>query len=120
MTRAFFSRFSFSIKRVLTDNGSCYRDHRFTRTLLQQHIKHCFTRRVGEGRPSPELTIKGRSEPASEVPRAAIARFSSSELFFQFAESWLKAQCITTSEWTAPLRRLSMFWRSAHRKAEAQ
>jgi len=87
MTRAFFSRFSFSIKRVLTDNGSCYRDHRFTRTLLQQHIKHRFTRRVGEGRPSPELTIKGRSEPASEVPRAAIARFSSSELFFQFAES---------------------------------
>ena len=44
MTRAFYSRFGFSIKRVLTDNGSCYRDHRFTGTLLQQHIKHRFTR----------------------------------------------------------------------------
>jgi transposase InsO family protein len=44
MTRAFYSRFGFSVKRVLTDNGPCYRDHRFTRTLVQQHIKHRFTR----------------------------------------------------------------------------
>jgi len=44
MARAFYSRFGFSIKRVLTDNGPCYRDHRFTHTLLQQRIKHRFTR----------------------------------------------------------------------------
>jgi transposase InsO family protein len=44
MARAFYARFGVSIRRVLTDNGSCYRDHRFTRTLLRQHIKHRFTR----------------------------------------------------------------------------
>jgi len=44
MTRAFFSRFGFSIKRVLTDNGPCYRDHRFGRLLYQQRVKHRFTR----------------------------------------------------------------------------
>jgi len=44
MTRANFSRFGFSVRRVLTDNGSCYRDGRFRMLLHQQHIKHRFTR----------------------------------------------------------------------------
>jgi len=42
-TRAHFPRFGFSVRRVLTDNGSCYRDGRF-RMSLQEHIKHRFTR----------------------------------------------------------------------------
>jgi transposase InsO family protein len=44
MTRAHFSRFGISIRRVLTDNGSCYRDGRFRKLLRQQHVKHRFTR----------------------------------------------------------------------------
>ncbi len=44
LTRAFYSRFGFSVRRVLTDNGSCYRDGTFRMTLNQQHIKHRFTR----------------------------------------------------------------------------
>jgi transposase InsO family protein len=44
MTRAHFSRFGFPVRRVLTDNGSCYRDGRFRMLLNQQHIKQRFTR----------------------------------------------------------------------------
>jgi transposase InsO family protein len=44
MARAFYSRFGFTIKRVLTDNGPCYRDHRFRTLLFQQRVKHRFTR----------------------------------------------------------------------------
>ena len=44
MTRAFYSRFGFGVKRVLTDNGPCYRDHRFRTLLFQQCVKHRFTR----------------------------------------------------------------------------
>jgi len=44
MTRAHFSRFGFGIRRVLTDNGACYRDGHFQMLLHQQHIRQCFTR----------------------------------------------------------------------------
>ena len=44
MARAYYSRFAISIRRVLTDNGSCYRHWLFRKTLTQQHIKHRFTR----------------------------------------------------------------------------
>jgi transposase InsO family protein len=44
MARAFYSRFGFSIRRVLTDNGSCYRHGLFRQILHQQHVKHRFTR----------------------------------------------------------------------------
>ena len=44
MARAFYSRFGFSIRRVLTDNGSCYRHGTFRMILHQQHIKQRFTR----------------------------------------------------------------------------
>jgi len=44
MARAHFSRFGFQIKRVLTDNGSCYRDQNFRTLLFQQRVKHSFTR----------------------------------------------------------------------------
>jgi transposase InsO family protein len=44
MARAHFNRFGFSIRRVLTDNGSCYRDGRFRQLLHRQHVKHRFTR----------------------------------------------------------------------------
>ena len=44
MARAHYSRFGFSIRRVLTDNGSCYKDGTFRMTLRRQHVKHRFTR----------------------------------------------------------------------------
>jgi transposase InsO family protein len=44
MTRAHFNRFGFSIRRVLTDNGSCYKHWLFRKTLCHQHVKHRFTR----------------------------------------------------------------------------
>ena len=44
MARAFYSRFGFSVRRVLTDNGSCYRDGRFRMLLNQQSIRQRFTR----------------------------------------------------------------------------
>ena len=44
MTRAFYSRFGISVRRVLTDNGSCYRDGHFRMLLHRQHIRHRFTR----------------------------------------------------------------------------
>jgi transposase InsO family protein len=44
MARAFYSRFGISVRRVLTDNGSCYRHHLFGRTLRQAAVKHHFTR----------------------------------------------------------------------------
>ena len=44
MARAYFARFNISIRRVLTDNGSCYRDERFRLLLHRQHVQHRFTR----------------------------------------------------------------------------
>ena len=44
MTRAHFSRFGFSPRRVLTDNGPCYRDHRFQKLLRSENLRHRFTR----------------------------------------------------------------------------
>jgi transposase InsO family protein len=44
MARAFYSSFGFQIKRVLTDNGPCYRDQNFRALLFQQRVKHRFTR----------------------------------------------------------------------------
>ncbi len=44
MARAYYARFAISIRRVLTDNGSCYREARFKNILLQQHVQHRFTR----------------------------------------------------------------------------
>jgi len=44
MARAHYARFGFSIRRVLTDNGSCYRHWRFRKLLHRQHVKHRFTR----------------------------------------------------------------------------
>ena len=44
MTRAHFSRFGFAIRRVLTDNGPCYRDGHFQMLLNRQHVRQHFTR----------------------------------------------------------------------------
>ena len=44
MARAHYARFGFSIRRVLTDNGSCYKHGRFRQLLHRQHVKHRFTR----------------------------------------------------------------------------
>ena len=44
MARAHFARFGISIRRVLTDNGSCYKHWLFRKTLCEQHVKHRFTR----------------------------------------------------------------------------
>jgi transposase InsO family protein len=44
LARAFYARFGISIRRVLTDNGSCYKHWLFRRLLNRQHVKHRFTR----------------------------------------------------------------------------
>jgi len=44
MARAFYARFGISIRRVLTDNGSCYKHWLFRRLLRRQYVKHRFTR----------------------------------------------------------------------------
>jgi transposase InsO family protein len=44
MARGHYARFGISIRRVLTDNGSCYQHWRFRKLLHQQHVKHRFTR----------------------------------------------------------------------------
>jgi transposase InsO family protein len=44
MARAHYSRFGFGVKRILTDNGSCYRHWIFQKTLREQNLKHRFTR----------------------------------------------------------------------------
>ena len=44
MARAHYARFNIAIRRVLTDNGSCYRDGRFGMLLNRQHIRQRFTR----------------------------------------------------------------------------
>jgi len=44
LARAFYSRFGISVRRVLTDNGPCYRDWRFQKTLRVAGLKQHFTR----------------------------------------------------------------------------
>jgi transposase InsO family protein len=44
LARAYYARFGFSIRRLLTDNGACYQDGDFRSILFRQHVKHRFTR----------------------------------------------------------------------------
>src|SRR5271168_2844389 len=44
MARAYYGRYAIAVRRVLTDNGSCYRHAIFGHTLLHQQVKHRFTR----------------------------------------------------------------------------
>ena len=44
MARAHYAGFGFSIRRVLTDNGSCYKHWLFRRLLHRQHVRHRFTK----------------------------------------------------------------------------
>ena len=44
LARAHFARFGFSMERLLTDNGPCYRSISFGQALRRQNIKHRFTR----------------------------------------------------------------------------
>jgi transposase InsO family protein len=44
MARAHYARFGISIRRLLTDNGSCYKHWLFRKLLHRQHVKHRFTR----------------------------------------------------------------------------
>jgi transposase InsO family protein len=44
MARAHYARFGFSLHRVLTDNGSCYKHWLFRKLLHRQNVKHHFTR----------------------------------------------------------------------------
>jgi transposase InsO family protein len=44
MARAHFSRFGISIRRVYSDNGSCYRHWLYRRMMTQLHLKQGFTR----------------------------------------------------------------------------
>ena len=42
--KAFFESYGITIERVLTDNGSCYRSKDFADELLNDAIKHTFTK----------------------------------------------------------------------------
>jgi transposase InsO family protein len=42
--KAFFESYGITIERVLTDNGSCYRSKDFATELLNDAIKHTFTK----------------------------------------------------------------------------
>ena len=44
MARDYFSRFDISIRRLLTDNGPCYRHRHFAETMRQCNIRHRYTR----------------------------------------------------------------------------
>jgi transposase InsO family protein len=44
MARAYYACFGITIRRVLTDNGSCYKHWLFRKLLHRQHVKHRFTR----------------------------------------------------------------------------
>ena len=44
MARARDARFGIVLRRVLTDNGSCYPHWLFRKLLFRQHVKHRFTR----------------------------------------------------------------------------
>ena len=44
MARAHFNRFGITIRRVYSDNGSCYRHWLYRRTMLHLHLKQGFTR----------------------------------------------------------------------------
>jgi len=44
MARAHYARFGISIRRILTDNGPCYRHWLFGKTMRDQHVKQRFTR----------------------------------------------------------------------------
>ncbi len=41
---AFYAQHGITIRRLLTDNGHCYRSHLFRRTCLEMGIRHHFTR----------------------------------------------------------------------------
>ena len=57
--------------------------------------------------PVPEVTTKGRFEPASSVPMVSMARRSIAQTSSNFEKSWTKAVWMTPSDLDAPLRRLS-------------
>ena len=42
--KAFFESYGITVERVLTDNGSCYRSKDFAAELLEDAIKHTFTK----------------------------------------------------------------------------
>lgn len=44
MVQDHYARFGIAIRRVLTDNGPCYRHFRFRKLLRRRQIKHRFTR----------------------------------------------------------------------------
>jgi transposase InsO family protein len=41
---AWFREHDVQVERVMTDNGSCYRAHRFKRTLAAEGVRHIYTR----------------------------------------------------------------------------
>jgi transposase InsO family protein len=87
MARAHFSRFGISVRRVLTDNGSCYRDHRFQRTLRQAALKHHFTRAY-----RPQTNGKAERFIQTALREWAYARsYQNSTERHQELEPWLHA-----------------------------
>ena len=85
MARAHFSRFGFPCRSVLTDNGSCYRDHRFRMLLNQQHVRHRFTRIY-----RPQTNGKAERFIQTALREWAYARtYSTSQQRTELLELWL-------------------------------
>ncbi|MGH9625830.1 MAG: IS481 family transposase [Bryobacteraceae bacterium] len=85
MARAFYARFGISIRRVLTDNGSCYRHWLFRKLLHRQHVKHRFTRPY-----TPRTNGKAERFIQTALREWAYARsYQNSEEREQQLEPWL-------------------------------
>jgi transposase InsO family protein len=84
-SRAYFSRFGFSVRRVLTDNGSCYKDGRFRMLLSKLHLKHRFTRPY-----TPRTNGKAERFIQTALREWAYARtYQNSTERTQMLENWL-------------------------------
>jgi transposase InsO family protein len=85
MARAHYARFGFSIRRVLTDNGSCYRHRPFRKTLWNQHVMHRFTRIY-----TPRTNGKAERFIQTALREGAYARsYKNSAEREQLLDSWL-------------------------------
>jgi hypothetical protein len=74
---AFYAQHGITIRRLLTDNGSCYRSRQFRAACLQLGIQHRFTRPYTPRTNGKDLQAPGRREtgdsaaggPARDGPR---------------------------------------------------
>jgi transposase InsO family protein len=85
MARAHFSRFGFTCRAFLTDNGSCYRHHRFLQLTRSLGLYHHFTRVY-----RPQTNGKAERFIQTALREWAYARtYQNSEERTQQLEPWL-------------------------------